>query len=56
MTVNNNINIRHWKVDFFCNDRLLSSQGYCGTPDDVQTFAEDFLKNINGTNYQIQER
>lgn len=52
----NNIDIRHWTINFFRGKNKLTSLGYCGTSEDVESFAENFLENINGTNYQIQER
>lgn len=57
MMIYKNELIKHWSVEFYSpNGVLISTQGYCGSKDDVERFAEQFAKNIFCEEHIITER
>lgn len=57
MMIYKNELIKHWSVEFYSPDGILTStQGYCGSKDDVERFAKQFAENIFCEKYIITER
>lgn len=51
-----NEHITHWKVEFYSADGILiSTQGYCGSRADVETFAKNFAMSALCEEYIITE-